>query len=71
MGRRKAHRIKVREDRLKKLDKTRMAVAVWLLAKGTVEDRTQRSQPSPPVKDAEDPRGTDDGETLDPAKGRP
>ncbi|HEV3321391.1 MAG TPA: hypothetical protein VG147_04270 [Solirubrobacteraceae bacterium] len=25
-----------------------MEVAIWLLARGKVEDRTQRSQPAPP-----------------------
>jgi len=49
MGRRKPHSIKIREDRLSKLDETKMEVAIWLLAKGKVEDRTQRSQPVPPA----------------------
>lgn len=47
MGRRKPHKIRIREDRLKNLDTTKFEVAIWLLAKGVVEDRTQRSQPSP------------------------
>jgi hypothetical protein len=51
MGRRKPHSIKIREDRLSKLDGTKMEVAIWLLAKGKVEDRTQRSQPAPPRSD--------------------
>lgn len=51
MGRRKPHSIKIREDRLSKLDETKMEVAIWLLAKGKVEDRTQRSQPAPPTSD--------------------
>jgi hypothetical protein len=51
MGRRKERNIKIREDRLSKLDETKMEVAIWLLAKGKVEDRTQRSQPAPPVSD--------------------
>jgi hypothetical protein len=28
-----------------------MEVAIWLLARGKVEDRTQRSQPAPPASD--------------------
>ncbi len=51
MGRRKPRSIKIREDRLSKLDGTKMEVAIWLLAKGKVEDRTQRSQPTPPTSD--------------------
>jgi hypothetical protein len=51
MGRRKPRSIKIREDRLSKLDGTKMEVAIWLLAKGKVEDRTQRSQPAPPASD--------------------
>ena len=51
MGRRKPRSIKIREDRLSKLDGTKMEVAIWLLAKGKVEDRTQRSQPTPPASD--------------------
>jgi hypothetical protein len=51
MGRRKQRNIKIREDRLSKLDGTKMEVAIWLLAKGKVEDRTQRSQPAPPRSD--------------------
>ena len=51
MGRRKHRSIKIREDRLSKLDGTKMEVAIWLLAKGKVEDRTQRSQPAPPTTD--------------------
>jgi hypothetical protein len=51
MGRRKQRNIKIREDRLSKLDRTKMEVAIWLLAKGTVEDRTRRSQPAPPKTD--------------------
>jgi hypothetical protein len=49
MGRRKERNIKIREDRLSRLDGTKMEVAIWLLAKGKVEDRTQRSQPAPPA----------------------
>ena len=48
---RKQRNIKIREDRLSKLDGTKMEVAIWLLAKGKVEDRTQRSQPTPPQND--------------------
>ncbi len=51
MGRRKQRSIKIREDRLSKLDGTKMDVAIWLLAKGKVEDRTKRSQPAPPASD--------------------
>jgi hypothetical protein len=47
VGQRKPHKIKIREDRLKNLDTTKFEVAIWLLAKGLVEDRTQRSQPKP------------------------
>jgi hypothetical protein len=49
MGRRKQRNIKIREDRLSKLDGTKMEVAIWLLAKGNVEDRTRRSRPAPPT----------------------
>jgi hypothetical protein len=51
MGRRKPHKIVIREDRLSKLDGTKMEVAIWLLARGKVEDRTKRSQPAPPTGD--------------------
>jgi hypothetical protein len=51
MGRRKERNIKIREDRLSKMDGTKMEVAIWLLAKGKVEDRTRRSQPAPPRSD--------------------
>ncbi len=51
MGRRKPRNIKIREDRLSKLDGTKMEVAIWLLARGKVEDRTRRSQPAPPARD--------------------
>jgi len=51
MGRRKPRNIKIREDRLSKLDGTKMEVAIWLLARKKVEDRTQRSQPAPPPSD--------------------
>jgi hypothetical protein len=47
MGKRKPHKIKIREERLDSLDTTKFEVAIWLLAKGIVEDRTQRSQPKP------------------------
>lgn len=50
-GRRKQRNIKIREDRLSKLDGTKMEVAIWLLAKGKVEDRTDRPQPAPPRLD--------------------
>jgi len=51
MGRRKPHNIKIREDRLSQLDVTKLEVAIWLLARGKVEARTQRSQPAPPRTD--------------------
>jgi len=51
MARRKQRNIKIREDRLSKLDGTKMEVAIWLLAKNKIEDRTQRSQPTPPTSD--------------------
>ncbi len=51
MGRRKHRSIKIREDRLSKLDGTKMEVAIWLLAKGKVEDRTRRSRPAPSTSD--------------------
>lgn len=70
MGRRKAHRIRIREERLDKLDETKMEVAIWLLAKGAVEDRTQRSQPSPPVKDVDDALDAGNGEAHDAREGR-
>lgn len=54
MGRRKPRSIRIREDRLEKLDTTKMEVAIWLLAKGNVEDRTQRSQPTPPGEVVDD-----------------
>ena len=59
MGRRKPHSIKIREDRLSKLDGTKMEVAIWLLARGKVEDRTQRSQPAPPRSDKVDAPSVD------------
>ncbi len=51
MGRRKQRSIKIREDRLGKLDGTKMEVAMWLLAKGKVEDRTKRARPARPARD--------------------
>jgi hypothetical protein len=47
MGKRKPHKIKIREERLESLDTVKLEVAIWLLARGVVEDRTQRSQPKP------------------------
>jgi hypothetical protein len=64
MGKRKQRNIKIREDRLSKLDGTKMEVAIWLLAKGKVEDRTKRSQPVPPQSDEPNSPsvdGVDDG----------
>jgi hypothetical protein len=60
MGQRKPRNIKIREDRLSKLDGTKMEVAIWLLARGKVEDRTQRSQPAPPASAAVDSSSHDD-----------
>lgn len=62
MGRRKPHSIKIREDRLSKLDGTKMEVAIWLLARGKVEDRTQRSQPAPPRNDKAKTLSVDDAD---------
>lgn len=50
-GSKRKRNIKIREDRLSKLDGPKMEVALWLLAKGKVEDRTKRSQPAPPAND--------------------
>jgi hypothetical protein len=60
MGRRKQRNIKIREDRLGKLDGTKMEVAIWLLARGKVEDRTKRSQPAPPTRDEVNAPSVDD-----------
>lgn len=64
MGKRKPHKIKIREERLDSLDTTKFEVAIWLLAKGIVEDRTQRSQPKPAkheeVVDQEIEKGCED-----------
>jgi hypothetical protein len=66
MGRRKAHKVVIREDRLSKLDGTRMEVAIWLLARQKVIDRTQRSQPAPPTSDEVDiPVDAGGGESPD------
>jgi hypothetical protein len=62
MGRRKPHKIVIREDRLSKLDGTKMEVAIWLLARGKVEDRTRRSQPAPPRVD--EAKGHSAGDTA-------
>jgi hypothetical protein len=71
MGRRKQRNIKIREDRLSKLDGTKMEVAIWLLAKGTVEDRTQRSQPAPPSNEVNNQPAdaADHGELADTENG--
>jgi len=69
MGRRKPRNIKIREDRLSKLDGTKMEVAIWLLAKKKVEDRTRRAQPAPPAGDEVKSRtraDIDADESLDP-----
>jgi predicted thioredoxin/glutaredoxin len=39
--------IKIREERLERLDTVKFEVAAWLMAKGLVEDKTLRSQPKP------------------------
>lgn len=53
---RKERNIKIREDRLDRMDDTKMQVAVWLIAKGAVEDRTNRPQPEPePEAPGDDP----------------
>ena len=63
MGRRKPRKIRIREERLERLDTTKFEVAVWLLAKGVVEDRTQRSQPKPAKhEEAVDQVISEDGE---------
>jgi hypothetical protein len=62
MGRRKPHKIRIREDRLSQIDTTKMEVAIWLLAKKKVEDRTQRSQPSPPAREGVKPPPADEPE---------
>lgn len=68
MGRRKPRNIKIREDRLSKLDGTKMEVAIWLLAKGKVEDRTKRGRPAPPSDEVNIPivADVDAGENPDP-----
>jgi hypothetical protein len=63
MGRRKHRSIKIREDRLSKLDGTKMEVAIWLLAKGKVEDRTKRSTPAPPIIDEVNSASVNDVDT--------
>lgn len=66
-GRRKQRKIVIREDRLSKLDGTKMEVAIWLLAKGKVEDRTHRSQPSPPRVEETEVSAPDETATGQPA----
>ena len=34
-------RIRIRSKRLDEIDETKLALAVWLIAKGLVEDRTE------------------------------
>jgi len=65
MGKRKERNIKIREDRLEKLGTTKLEVAIWLLAKGKVEDRTQRSQPAPRTKDGVIPPSGGDVDVAD------
>lgn len=69
-GRKRIRNIKIREDRLSKLDGTKMEVAVWLLAKGKVEDRTKRSQPAPPASDEVNLASVDDTGKAGPADTR-
>lgn len=45
--RRRDKRIKVRGKRLNQLDDTKLALAVWLLSREVVIDRTERQQPLP------------------------
>lgn len=51
MARRPEKRIRVRSKSLDEVDETKLALAVWLMAKGIVEDRT--------TKDAEATDGSD------------
>lgn len=63
MGRRKPHKIRVREERLEDLDIVKFEVALWLMARKIVEDRTQRSQPQPAKRrEVVDRVAGDDGE---------
>lgn len=61
MGRRRPHKIRIREERLESLDTTKFEVAIWLLAKKLVEDRTQRSQPQPKKHEEVVDQVVDDG----------
>jgi hypothetical protein len=45
--RRREKRIKVRGKRLDQLDDTKLALAIWLLSREVVIDRTERAQPVP------------------------
>jgi len=45
--RRRDKHIKVRGKRLSELDDTKLALAIWLLAREVVIDRTERPQPVP------------------------
>jgi hypothetical protein len=65
VGRRKPRKIRIREERLESLDTTKFEVAIWLLAKGVVEDRTRRSQPRPAKHEEVVDRVIEDGK--DPA----
>lgn len=40
MARKPTKNIRVRSKRLDQIDETKLALAVWLMAKGIVEDRT-------------------------------
>ncbi len=55
MAGRKERNIKIREQRNSKLDDTKMQVAVWLIAKGLVEERTDRPQPVPKLSADDSP----------------
>ena len=43
MARKPEKRIRIRSKRLEEIDDTKLALAVWLMAKGIVEDRTSRT----------------------------
>jgi hypothetical protein len=65
MGRHKPRNIKIREDRLSKLDGTKMEVAIWLLARGKVEDRTQRARPASLRSDKVNAPSVDDADNSE------
>ncbi len=56
-------RIRVRSKRLEEIDSTKIALAVWLMARNIVEDQTTR--PSPDGSPGASPLTADaDGETA-------